>query len=204
MATATTYQELIALCFAESVYSWGGTDYSTMLLNTGINVPDSVSLDSKIEKGVGNRDGFSGTHEFIFITPLPYDFISIMDGTIQGNVKVGVRVPSSHGTDFLKITKVEISFNAVDVEGNVRVLVDYFTIWTGSIEAGSSETKTKGIMFWATVSDAAIQSDERLQCAYRVSYSGYDYLGNEVPFYLQLYTGKSTQDTMINLPFVMS
>lgn len=200
MSTTTAYQDLVALKFSASSFNWNGTNHSQLMLNTGVTIPAGVSAISSIGPATGNG---SGSTEFVFINPMPYDFVAVIDGTMQGNIKCGVRYDSpAAATDYIELQKVELQLSALTDDGVSRPITEYVTIWTGALRAGVGETKTLGTMFWVTVSDTQIQSNERLVASIRLSYYVNDTLSREGSW-VYLYCDQDNQDTMLSLPFVM-
>jgi hypothetical protein len=197
--TATAFQDLLALKFAESSYTWNSTEYSQMLLQSGVSIPSGVSMNEYIEKTAP----FSETPvEFDFIAPMPYDIIAVIDGTIQGNIKCGVRHDSgSTYTSWTELTKIELKFSTIDDNGNSDILMDFSTVWEGSLIAEDT-LQTIGMMYWMNIQDAQIQSDDRLVLTVRLSYSINDRDSFD-DHWVRVYCGKDTQDTMLSLPFVM-
>jgi hypothetical protein len=187
----------------ESDFTWGGSDYTFLSFKDGTTVPTGLSTSaytSQLQQGSVTDGTFTKT----FIVPTVFDAVTIIDGTIEGTLKLGVYIPEfAHTGDSITITKAELTIRAIDTAGTPRTLEAIQEIWSGSIsQTGGSGTNTEQMMYWVEVSDMIIDASERMVFDFTITYTVVDTLDDD-DFYARIYCTLDTDETTITLPFVM-
>lgn len=197
------YHKLNMLQTTESIYSWGGTDYTAMVLDDGETIPSGVGTSNYTTGGRVDLPSITDTtQDFVYIFPSVIDAVSIIDGIISGTFKLGVEVTDA-GAATITATKAEVTLKAIDTSGTSRDMSDKKQIWSGSISQSSlGGITTVHVMYWVGAEDAIIESNERLAVTLTVTFSTVDGSSNSHCL-LYIYCTPNVDDTTITLPFVM-
>jgi len=196
------YQQHNMIVASSSQYSWGGTDYSKFALKSGTTIPTGLSTSATTSY---SRTGSAtdATRVFTFIIPTVFDAVSIIDGTTEGTIKLGVNSPTGGDVDdSMEITKVELTINAIDISGSSREISPITQIWEGSVYSESDDIETLQSMYWADLSKVIVKANERIALDYTLTYTSVD-PDNDKSQTISIYCTQDTDETTITLPFVM-
>lgn len=196
------YQQHNMIVASSSQYSWGGTDYSRFALKSGTTIPTGLSTSATASYSrVGSAT--DATYTFSFIIPTVFDAVSIIDGTTEGTLKLGVDAPSGGDlSDSMEITKAELTINAIDISGSSREISPITQIWEGSIYSESDGIVTLQNMYWVDLSKVIVNPAERISLDYTLTYTSVD-PDNDKSMTMSIYCTQDTNETTITLPFVM-
>lgn len=196
------YQKFNMIVASESQYSWASTDYSLIALNSDTTLP--TGLSTAASTGTSSHTVTDATLTKSFIIPRVFDVFSVIDGTVEGSLKLYALVgSSSHTSDWSEVTKATVAMRAIDSSGSTRTVSAAQEVWSGSLKCeDDGSTDTKQIMYWIDVEDVVIQANERLLIDYTLTYSIYDYLDDDT-LGVGMYCTQDTDETAITLPFVM-
>lgn len=196
-----SYQKIYAQKMSQSVYTWGGTNYSNILHLQGEAVPDAVSVaayDQVTDKG--SDSDLVICHDIKFVLPYPFDINSVIDGTVSGNVKVSVYGKSDTEGNVSSLRAIYVQLLAVDSTGVSRPLCAKTTIWSGDKTSMYEEIKTVSVMYWLNVNEQ-VRLDERV--VLHVQTYGYVGKARLDSGWSRLYCGKNTDELSITLPFII-
>lgn len=187
----------------ESQYEWASTDYSKLCIKSGTTIPTglSASVRATTSHTTGSETDATSTHTFII--PTLFDAVSMIDGVIEGTLKLGALVGAGNPGDYIDVTNASLALRAMDSTGSARTIMADSEIWSGSIqvfEGGALETEQ--LMYWLDVSDAIVNPDERILVDLTITYTVLDTLSTD-DFYAYIYCTLDTDETTITLPFVM-
>jgi len=196
------YQQHNLIVAIDSQYSWGGTDYSWFALKSGTTIPTGLSTSATASYSrVGSAT--DATRVFTFIIPTVFDAVSVIDGTTEGTIKLGVNSPTSGDQgDSMEITKASLTINAIDINGSSREISPITQIWEGSIESISAGIVTLQSMYWIDLSKVIVKANERIALDYTLTYTSVD-PDNDKSQTMSIYCTQDTDETTITLPFVM-
>lgn len=190
---------------AESKYPWGGTDYTQFALKSDTTIPTGLSTSTYLEERRNGQPSITdATFTETFIIPTVFDAISIIDGTIEGTIKLEAHIEGTYtASSFVSITKAELTIRAIDSTGTARTISSKRDIWTGEIKADTGSTTTSAqLIYWTDVEDVIVYSNERVVLDYTITYSTYDSLSQD-DLRARLYCTPETDEMAVTLPFVM-
>lgn len=199
------YQKHIPIITTESQYSWGGTDYTQLALKSDTTIPAGLNSADYAEMQRENQpDITDATFVESFIIPTVFDVLTIVDGTIEGTIKLQAMIIGTYSvTSYISITKAELTIRAIDSAGSARTIAAKQTIWSGEIKAEDGATTTaEQLMYWIDVEDMSVSANERIVLDYTITYSTDDIFAQD-DFRARLYCTPDTDETTITLPFVM-
>ena len=200
------YQKHDLIKLAASDYEWASTTYTRVGLTAGSASPDGLGLDTDIVfSSTGSIPPVSGSETVSYIIPSILDAVSIIDGIIEMTLNMYVALADTVTTDvYSKITKIELTVRAIDDVGSSRDIVPIHDIWTGTFQIGTGLTSpasdTRQLIIWTDVSDAVLDSSERMVVDLKITYEiNARFATGSVGFDVTAGTDAST----ISLPFVM-
>jgi len=200
MVQMRTYLELRAQKISTS-YDWGGVSYPTLLFKSAEQVPSDVGT-TDIQEGVPDTEIEREVINVLFLFPFTIDYVSILDGTISGNVSVSCYGDSYESYYKVEVREIYIDIVKIDTDGTETSLIggDHLVTSSGP-SAGNNTTSTAGYLFWINVSDAKIRASDRLGMRVRIrawAKVETDPSGNWVRLNLE----KNGDDLMVKLPMV--
>jgi len=197
------YQLYNMLFATQSQYSWGGTDYTKLSIKSGTTIPTGLTTTARTTTTHSTGSVTDATSTHTFIIPTQFDAVTIIDGIIEGTLKIGAICGAANPGDWIEVTKAEITLRAIDTAGSTRTLLSAQEVWSGSIKVfDGGALETLQFMYWIEVDDIILESDERIVVDVTLTYSILDALGVDL-FYAYVYCTLDTDETTITLPFVM-
>jgi hypothetical protein len=194
------YKDFTCVKFSESGFTWGGSTFTGLLLDSGDTVPTNVSTTNVISSTSDNSG--AGTQSHSFMSPDVFDVVSAIDGTAYGSFRLYVSVASTGtGSANVRITSVDIKIEAIDSDGNSRILVSN-NVWTGTHLANFNETKYLGIMYWFSVSKQEIAYNERLKLSIEYDWTRSDPL-NQTSMTHGITCSPVDRDMTLSIPFLV-
>lgn len=188
-----------------SPVDWGGTDYSSIMFQVSDTYPPAVITESfaYIPHSAGASGNYSTSETFDVIIPTVFDAVSIIDGTITGNIRVGISKTDLDNSSST-LTSIDAILTIVESDGTSAV-VKTKEVWAGalaSIYIGSEQLETLQTRFWVDVNDIVLSSDQRLLVSYTLNFDVVT-LGFISATRLYVYCTDETYETTISLPMVM-
>lgn len=198
------YQQHNLIVANDSQYSWGGSDYSLLALKSGTTVPDGLSTNVRTGETRNSQVSITGaTFTKDFIIPTVFDAVSIIDGTIEGTIKLAAFDDSTGGaSDYCEVVKAELTINAIDSSGSSTTIAAKQEIWSGQIRSTHQDLVTAQVMYWIDVRRAIVNANERIVLEYTITYNTVDQFENE-NMAAYIYCTIDTDETTITIPFVM-
>ena len=154
----------IAQRYSHTPFSFGGTDWSRILLPDGV----TIGTDNVLAEGsetVSGSGSSPGTLTASFILPDTWDG-EIIDGNVFCNVKVGVTDPSD---GYAYVSDVDVEIKKMDSSGNetslsgVVALLDGGTSSGPLVRSGDDSGYIYGRFFgWVPIDSAEIKSNEHI------------------------------------------
>lgn len=187
----------------QSQYSWGGTDYTKLSIKSGTTIPTGLTTNVRTTTTHNTGSVTDATTVQTFIIPSQFDAVTIIDGIIEGTLKIGAICGDANPGDWIEVTKAEITLRAIDTTGSARTIAAIQEVWSGSIKVfDGGALETVQLMYWLDVDDIVLESDERIVVDVTLTYTVDDQLGID-EFFAYVYCTKDTDETTITLPFVM-
>ena len=199
------YQDLNMRVAGNSPYAWGGSNYTLIMFGAGDSYPSAVVTAAFTsfqtpDTPAGTND-IEHVHDFDVIVPDIYDAMSIIEGTVKGNIRFGV----SHfgvGGEYTRITNINLILNAVDTNGSVRELSSN-SVWSGTLQATTTTEVILQTRYWIDVEKIILDSSERLVCQFEFTATVHSIQAGDHGT-LFLHCTNETEETAVSLPFVMS
>ena len=187
--------------FGYTVYSFGGTDWTLILID------NSITLNSYTEytyKETISSPGSGANNEAVLITdkflfPHIIKPVAIVDGTLFGQLKYGMYINQCYADKNIKLTKIEVTLKKIDSDGNETDLASTHTVNANWNETECVEEHIASFLFFFHITDKKIQSDERLLL--EVKPYGESVLGAGGGHYYR-YALKNSDDQSIDIPIV--
>jgi hypothetical protein len=194
------YKDLVCVLFDDSTFSWGGTDYSHILIDSGDSIPTNISTTNRVDNTYSSILGIiSGTKTYTFISPDVWDVVSEMDGVASGTFRIYVAADGAVSA-YSRITAVTITLNAIDNDGNSRELASD-TVWEGTFEVTGNDSDYLAVMYWISITKQKIDYNERLELVLEFDYEINDQtLGGT--FTVGFSCAYDDVDMKISLPFI--
>ena len=199
------YQDFNMRIAGNSPREWGGSSYTSIMFGNSDLYPPAVITASSatITHTVGVSGDYSASETFDVIVPTVFDAVSIIDGTVVGNLKVGIVKTALNNTSST-LKKVSVVLSTVDSDGTTDI-VKTIEVWTGTLTSeydGGEDLKTLQTRYWVEVNDLILSSDQRLLVSYTLDFDVVT-IGTASSTRLYVYCTDETYETTIALPLVM-
>ncbi|MHC1576470.1 MAG: hypothetical protein ACXQTE_03865 [Methanosarcinaceae archaeon] len=201
MVQMRTYLNLRAQKVGTS-YTWASVDYTNLLFKDGDTIATDVGVSSYIREDVP-RDGVEREEiNQLFLFPFPLDYVSVIDGTVSGNIAVSCHADSNYSYYKIEVRGISVDLVKIDSLGTETSLIggDH-EVTSGGPSASLDTTSTGGYLFWINVSDAKLESADRL--GLRVKVNAWANTSTTDPTWVQIDLGKNEDDCMLKIPFAM-
>lgn len=199
------YQQYNMIIATDSKKSWGGTDYTHLALDSASTIPTGLGTTNSTGETRTNQPSVTGAQfTKTFIIPTVFDAVSIIDGTIEGTLKLNAsKGPDGHVNNYLRITNADLGIRAIDTSGASRTIVVSDEIWAGAVYVPSEGSVSTQLIYWLDVADVIINANERIVFDFTITYETID-VGSTDTMTASIYCTESTNETTVTLPLVMS
>lgn len=153
------------------IYNFADASYNMILFDTGFSLDAAYTTDEE-EIFIGGN--FTETSETLILTlryiyPLILKPIAVIDGTVKGSTKIGLRMYGGDDDGYVFLTKIIVSLLKIDQNANETVLgtvtQDFkpgFGAWISTIGTDSSTTVWHAFPFFFDVKNEKIDYNDRL------------------------------------------
>jgi hypothetical protein len=188
----------IAQRYSHKPFSFGGTDWSRILLPDGITIGSDNVLVGESE----TVEGEPATLTSSFILPDTWNG-EIIDGNVFCNIKAGVNAPN-HGYTY--ISDIDIEIKKIDSSGTETSLSGVVAILDGGTSSGplSQPAEESGYIYgrffgWIPIDSAEIKSDEHILVTVSITVNG---TRSDTLNTAKLVYSADTEDTYFIFPLV--
>lgn len=154
--------------FARNIYYFADASYNTILFDTGFSL-DAMHTTDDEEVWIGGN--FTATSETLiatlrYIYPLILKPIAVIDGTVKGSTKIGLRMFTAGDDGYVWLTKLTVSLLKIDQNANETVLgtvtQDFEVVPDWYIGASGSTIVWHAFPFFFDVKNEKIDYNDRL------------------------------------------
>lgn len=195
-------KELIGTCLEYSFMSYRGAEIQTHLLDTDVELGSKVNELYKWTEvpPLGTAGTITNRN---FVHPMPMSTDSIIDGSVEGTIVVGLDAISAPVASYVRLTEVSMGLKLVLADDTLEDVIPTAPIWTGAknvfgLGTGLSTTVNFGFYFSEMVYSHPVPAGARL--VMNIVLTGYK--STSSTHQVTLYCGTATKDIQMSIPMV--
>jgi hypothetical protein len=200
MVSYRMYKQYKGVYLPRSPLSIGSNTYTYFLMDDSFTLGSNFPLDTE-SYAVPPYNTSGPCLDKTFICRSPFDKRARLDGPVEGNILVAMESDSASYS--VHMTKLTITLYAVDINGNVSVIMPEYQVYPNgpSISINvTTATKRTWSMYFTNNIDAVLEPNARI--ALRIKSNGYRTSSSSTALRHYLEHAYPAGDVLISIPYV--